>query len=295
MAPPKQYRPQSTPTKPQPKRSKLTSETPAAEQVRGQVSVNNESNMATSSTARRSLNSTEGFATDGPPQWFLDFEKRLDERLEHLLTTKIEALTAAVNDHDERFNKVDFDIEEIKTDVRKLRDEKDILLNKIDDLENRSRRNNLVIYGVPEVSQAQEDCNKTVNELFEFVGLDNIENIWESVSRCHRTPTRKPQDLQDTKPRMIHIGFASFNVREKVRKACLAKFKTSEYKGRKIFVSDDLSKRVLQQRKVKMPVFQKLKKEGKKPFFTYPANLKYRDDKGVIVNVDLQQVFTGLK
>ena len=67
--------------------------------------------------------------------------------------------------------------EGIKTDVRKLRDEKDILLNKIDDLENRSRRNNLVIYGVPEVSQAQEDYNKIVNELFEFVGLDNIESI----------------------------------------------------------------------------------------------------------------------
>ena len=293
MAPPKQNHPLNTPSKPPPKKPKLTF---VDGQVRGQEdNVNkdkvNGSSMAASSTARRSLNSTEEFSADAPPQWFLDFEKRLDERF----ATKIEALTAAVNDHDERFNKVDFDMQELQSDVRKLRDEKDILLNKIDDLENRSRRNNLVFYGVPEVNQANEDCNKTLNELFEFVGIENIESVWESVSRCHRTPTQRPQGLQDTKPRMIHIGFASFNTREKVRKACLAKFKTTEYKGHKIFVSDDLSKRVLQQRKAKMPVFQKLKKDGKRPFFTYPANLKYRDAKGVIVNVDLQQVFAGLK
>ena len=301
MSPPKHNHPQNSPGKsPDSKKAKLSAE----EQVRGHQ--NKLSKMAAPSdnarSARKSLISMDTTEPDrsvlfeGPPQWFVEFERRLDERFETLLTVKMEALTTSVREHDEKLQQVDFDLHELKTDFRKLKDEKEILLEKIDDLENRSRRNNLVLYGIPETTQDQEDVNKTVKDILDFVGLD-ANMIFDSVSRCHRTPTHKPpQDhLSESKPRMIHIGFATFNVREQVRRACLAKFKATEFKGRRAFVSDDLSKRVLQQRKAKMGIFMKLKKEKKRPFFTYPAKLKYRDEKGAVVDVDLQRVFTGFK
>ena len=132
----------------------------------------------------------------------------------------------------------------MKSEVRNLRDDKDVLLDKVDDLENRSRRNNLIFYGVPELEAQPENCNETLKELFNFVGIDP--SIWDNVSRCHRTPTQRPQGQgPNAKPRMIDIGFAFFTARENFRKACLSKFKaSSEFKDRKIFVADDLSKRV---------------------------------------------------
>ena len=300
MTPPKDQRPRSTPTKsPDPKKAKLT---PA--QVRGQQKQNNKSNMA-APTAKRALMDTDDAASDegflsacGPPRWFLEYEQRLEDRFDTLLDRingRLEALSVKVDEHEERFRQVDFDHNALKSEVRNLRDEKDVLLDKVDDLENRSRRNNLIFYGVPELEAQPENCNETLKELFNFVGIDP--SIWDNVSRCHRTPTQRPQGQgPNAKPRKIHIGFASFTARENVRKACLSKFKaSSEFKGRKIFVADDLSKRVQQKRKDKMGIFKKLKEEGKKPFFSYPAKLKYRSVDGNVVDVDLQKMFTGFK
>lgn len=303
--PNKHFRDQSSPGKsPDPKKAKLTEV-----QVKGQQKQNKPSNMDATSrpsdnnakSARKSLNTmdtSEGCSvlSEGPPQWFVEFERRLDERLETLLAVKLEAITTSVKEHDERLEHVDFELHTLKSDFRKLKDEKEILLEKIDDLENRSRRNNLVLYGIAEPTRGHEDVNKTVKEIFDFVGVEA--NMLDSITRCHRTPTHKPHQDQlsqtQSKPRVIHIGFSTYNAREHVRKACLNKFKAAEYKGRKAFVSDDLSKRVLQQRKAKMEIFKRLKGEGKKPFFTYPAKLKYRENDAV-VDVDLQKIFTGFK
>ena len=55
---------------------------------------------------------------------------------------------------------------------------------------------------------------------------------------------RQPKNHQSDKPRMIHVAFRSFRLKEKVCKACLDKLKTTRYKQAKLFVTDDLSKSI---------------------------------------------------
>ena len=81
---------------------------------------------------------------------------------------------------------------------------------------------------------------------------------------------------------MIHMSFATFTAREEVRKQCIAKSKNEEFNGRKVFVAEDLSKKVQLKRKAKMDAFKKLQKEGKKPFFTFPDIIRYSTATGVV-------------
>ena len=116
----------------------------------------------------------------------------------------------------------------------------------------------------------------------EFVGVsrDDIAQI----DRCHRTPThRASSDDGPPKPRRIHAAFTTYAAKERVRKKCIQKLKEShsmyqqEGKETKVFVAEDLSIRVIQLRKKKSQQFQNLRSEGKRPFFSYPDKLCYRD------------------
>ena len=71
-----------------------------------------------------------------------------------------------------------------------------------------------------------------------------------------------------------------------MRKACIQKFKESTYKGQKIFVGEDFSKRIQTLRKNQMDEFKRLQREGKKPFFIYPAVVTYRDVNGRVITLD---------
>lgn len=238
-------------------------------------------------------------ATPGPPQWFLsffqDFERRLDTRIQSLLDDKLGDLKEKVREHEDKLENVDFEIKHLQDTMKNLKKENNELINKLDDLENRSRRKNLVIFGIPEAvvdekRSTKEDCAKTIRDFFQFVGA--VADDVDKIERCHRTPTHpmhtKDQDKsQPPPPRRIHVGFSTYCAKERVRKACIEKLKSTRslYNEKKIFVAEDLSKRVLVLRKKKSSEFQRLKEEGKRPFFAYPDRLCYRDHTGKVISV----------
>lgn len=211
----------------------------------------------------------------GAPAWFVSFEQRLEQRFDRL-----EVLSTTVKEQGEKIETCQMEIEELRSQVKNLVVENSAFAAKLDDLENRSRRMNLVFHGVPEVPSTP--CIDVVNDVLSFVGLSSADY---SIERCHRTPTvpvtpPPTQDSDDSssqpKPRMIHVCFASYQQREKVRVACVKGFKGKQYKGKKLFVAEDFSKRIMQLRKNKMEKFKKLKVEGRKPFFLFPDKLAYR-------------------
>ena len=211
--------------------------------------------------------------------WFVSFEHRLEQRFDGL-SRSLDDIGVRLVEHDEKLKSLDFESQNMKADIEKLQHEKELLAAKLDDIENRNRRNNLVFFGMPEMDK--EDCTvSTKDMLTNFVGVDP--SVLDHIDRCHRTPTfRSPTLSQEDKPRIIHMAFSSFTSRETVRKACVAKFKLEDYKGKKIFVSEDFSKRVLDMRKKKMVAFKKLQREGKKPFFSYPDIIRYRENNKVV-------------
>ena len=226
-----------------------------------------------------------------PPEWFLDFfsqfESRFETRLESIICKQIGDLTLKVADQEERIKSIDFDLHDVKEDLKRLKEENENLVEKIDDLENRSRRSNLVIFGLPETEK--EDCHKIVADFLRFaeVPCDDLAQI----ERAHRTPTRPVSHREGTsrQPRRIHVAFATFAAKERIRKKCIQKLKQSKYQQNdqeaRVFVAEDLSWRVQQLRKKKRPKFLQLKEEGKRPFFSYPDKLSYRDTSGKFIVV----------
>ena len=253
----------------------------------GQAETRSSVNMAapTGPAAKRPLFSDP--SVDSPPQWFKAFEDRLDSKIE-CLSEKV--TTIRLKNKKKKIQNLDFEVEKIRKEVDEVKKENEWLTSKLDDLENRGRRKNLVIFGIPESEGGKEDCHKVVSEFLTFAGVESADI--KSIERCHRTPGSpyKPRSngKPQAKPRMIHIGFASFVVKERVRKACIGKIKVCKtYMDSKIFIAEDLSKRVLELRKKKMPQVHRLREEGRRPFFIYPDRLCYRDNTtGKLVQVD---------
>ena len=221
---------------------------------------------------------------DRPPSWFLRFFEGFEKRLEEKITKKLDAVCVKVKEHDDVISACTLQIESLEKEIKALKKEKSSFEIKLDDLENRSRRCNIVFHGIKEAPK--ENCHAVVQDMLtKFVGLAAEDFV---IERCHRTPTTPlPRAEKDVRPpRIVHAAFSSYSTKEKVRKACVAKFKEESFNGNKIFVSDDYSKRVLNMRKEKMEKFKKLKEESRKPFFLYPDRLAYRSKDGKLHFVD---------
>ena len=88
-----------------------------------------------------------------PPQLFKDFELRQEARFEEI-----------TNSYKEAHDALNFDINNLKDDLEQVKTELKQTILKLDDLENRNRRNNVVIFNHPEGSEGPSciDFNKTM-------------------------------------------------------------------------------------------------------------------------------------
>ena len=221
--------------------------------------------------------------SEPPPRWFIRFMKDFDNKWEERFSKRLDDLTAKVLEHDDTIAGVTHQLEIMEHEVKNLKKERNDLVSKLDDLENRSRRNNLVFHGISESQNQNENCQNLITKelLVDFVGLSPDDF---KVERCHRTPSSRMNPAPGTKdrprPRIIHVAFSSYSEKELARKACVQKFRATKFKDGKIFVSDDFSKRILNKRKDKMDTFRRLKEEGKKPFFLYPDRVGFKSKEG---------------
>ena len=123
--------------------------------------------------------------------------------------------------------------------------------DKLDDLENRSRRNNIVIWGLQENMEEGRQIEKfLIEELFlRHMNLEGIE-----VMLAHRTNMssgafsasgRRPFSVKNpgSKPRPIHVYLLRYTDKTKILKPAAKTLKGKEFCGWKLFISDDVSKR----------------------------------------------------
>ena len=83
---------------------------------------------------------------------------------------------------------------------------------KMEDLENRCRRNNLGFYGVPEGPRSCEYIVK--NEILEKLMELDVTDL--EIDRAHRTPGGPLPNYPVRQPRPIHVRFQKFSDREGV-------------------------------------------------------------------------------
>ena len=136
-------------------------------------------------------------------------------------------------------------IDKLEEENRKLRDQ-------INQLENQSRRENLVFHGIPESSDSDaetwRDCEEKVQKVIkEILKIDPIGTEGGvEIERAHRLPKPRMQrrdgraeSLQEV-PRPIIVKFSKFKKREKVKDAAFKNLKP----GSVIRVKEDFSQRV---------------------------------------------------
>ena len=116
-------------------------------------------------------------------------------------------------------------------------------------------RENLVIMGIPELTE-KEDTEKVVKDFYQKnlkMGNDLIGEI--EHQRVHRVPAT-------TRPRPIKVRYLRYSDKVKVQQ------NGRQLKGTSFYIMDDLPKRVRQERSKQMPSLRAAREQGKLAFFS---------------------------
>ena len=181
-------------------------------------------------------------------------ERRHEELCNKLagLEQKTSTLATDLKELKEGLQSLENDLIDVKQDVETKADKAHVLEleNRIIDLQNRSRRNNIVIWNVPEGSEKDTFMVEFVKrslliDLIDHMKLEGAENI--EIMRAHRTPTAIRRDA--SKPRPIHVYLLKYTDRQYILANAAKCLKENQYDGSSLYISDDVTKDVREQRK----------------------------------------------
>ena len=129
---------------------------------------------------------------------------------------------------------------------------------KVDDLENRSRRNNLCFDGIKEdANESWSDSEEKVRKLLSTnlkVSTDDF-----TIERAHRVS----KNNQAGKPRTIVVKLNNYKTKEAILKS------KRGLKGTNVFVHEDFSQKVLTKRKELLLKIHEKRKKGNIAFLRY--------------------------
>ena len=197
-----------------------------------------------------------------------------------------------VNGFKKSLASLNLDVEELKLKVADKVDNARVLAleDSIEDLVNRSKRNNLVFFNVPEKSE-NGDCVTFIQHFISaHMGITNDEGHKLEIERAHRT---QPGKIVDGKPpRPIHVAFLRYTDKMSVLTKAASSLKDNPFKDCLIGISEDFGKKTTEKRKRFEKCTKRLqtKLAPSKVFIAYPAVLKYRDDSGRIRNVTKEEL-----
>ena len=183
-----------------------------------------------------------------------------NERLEKLNKETVElriSLETSQEIFEKKFQKVNDNLskQKHKEDINELWKDNDQLCERLRDLEDRSRRDNLRIDGIAEVeNETWEQTEQILQNLFkEKLQLENI-----SVERVRRVGNKEKNNK-----RTIVLKLASFKDKLKIIS------EARKLKGTNISVNEDYSKETLEIRKEKWKEVKELRKNGTYAILVY--------------------------
>ena len=120
---------------------------------------------------------------------------------------------------------------------------------KIDDLANRSMRNNLIFWNIPEKSEAGRGCVDLIYTVLDhLLETEWVEKI--AIERAHRSKEVKTDKNGKALPRPIHVKISNWEDKEYMLKFAPSKLKHNLYQGNThIIVTEDVTKQVSDERK----------------------------------------------
>ena len=187
-----------------------------------------------------------------------DNNERLEKLNKETVDLKI-SLETSQEIFEKKFQKVNDNLskqkQKHKEDINELWKDNDQLCERLRDLEDRSRRDNLRIDGIAEVeNETWEQTEEILQNLFkEKLQLENI-----SVERAHRVGNKEKNNK-----RTIVVKLASFKDKLKIIS------EARKLKGTNISINEDYSKETLEIRKEKWKEVKELRKNGTYAILVY--------------------------
>lgn len=216
-----------------------------------------------------------------------------NERDIKLLMEKITEMRENLESMGSRVNKLEdrvsfLDDSEMKNQVltEAMQSRLDKLTEQVDYLENKSKQNNLCIYNVAEKSEGG-DIRAFVKEFFS----DNIGITEElNIVRAHRTSAEKEDFI-----RPIIVAFRDFETKRKVLETAWQKGEI-KYKDLRIYLDNDYTYKVRQERLLYKPIRKQLKEKNIKSHIRPPAKLQvFNSDGSTITFTNAAQAARELK
>uniref|UniRef100_A0A672IJM8 L1 transposable element RRM domain-containing protein n=1 Tax=Salarias fasciatus TaxID=181472 RepID=A0A672IJM8_SALFA len=183
----------------------------------------------------------------------------LKEELSHKLAemgTALQDQAQAISEAEERISDVEASGSVTKEALLCLLKEQRKLQQKVTDLESRSRRNNIRIYGVPEEAEG-DSMIKFIDSLL-TTELPLPEGMPLKIQRAHRALVQKPGP--DATPRSVVVNFLQFDVKETVLK--LAWKKKVLVNNKQVFFDHDYASEVMEKRRAYGGIKKALKQQG---------------------------------
>ena len=164
--------------------------------------------------------------------------------------TKLTTLQSTMNGLSAGLEGLNPEMETVKQTVETEADQAqlELLEKKLEAMENRSKRNNIVIWNIPEGAEKDSSCLELVSKIMlEHMSLE--EGI--EVMRAHCTNIKRRENAANgvPLPRPVHVYLLRFTDKEYVLRNAASKLRDNPFQEASLYISDDVSKSVREERK----------------------------------------------
>lgn len=167
-----------------------------------------------------------------------DLTKQSTDMLDAMNGIKSDLLSQSqrIGEAEERISQAEEDVSALQHKVKKLEETTEFLRNKVQDLEDRGRRSNLRLVGLPEKTEGSNMC-AFIEDLLPKILKDTFSST-PVIERAHRVGQLNPN--RQTTSRAILMKFLTYQDKEKTLRAA-RKMKELRYEGQWISLFPDLS------------------------------------------------------
>ena len=200
-------------------------------------------------------------------KFFTSSIERVENKIERLsnentlLKQEVESLKASADFQNKWFEEAKRDLEEmrakdpIEEDIKLIEQKHQQLEEKISELEDRSRRNNLRFSGFTEKAEGAETWEESENLIREFIERNlEMERKDITIERAHRTGSKI-----NGKKRAIIVKFLNY----KDKDAILNQYRQKQLWKDNIYVNEDYSERTADLRKQLFEQAKEIRQSGK--------------------------------
>ena len=179
-----------------------------------------------------------------------------------------------VEEVEERMDCHSLELKGLKKQVEEISREQRYMRYKMEDQENRNRRKNIRIRGLPEQS-GEDNLQEQMDEIFgHMLGTKDVTNKIK-FERIHRI--RKPPEVGAEVPRDVIARFHNYQDKELINRYMKAN-QPPKYRETSLQVFPDLSGETLSRRRTLKPLLDVLKSQNIQYTWGFPACLTGRKD-----------------